>query len=222
MDQPDNQSRSSRRGISDDQCPDAPDEPSPIELCQRIQANDRKAEALLVGRLQPGLRLVLHRATGGDLELARELCQETLVIVIKRLRSTGLNDPSELTAFAAQTARNLAIAYRRKDARRRTQPDSEALDIAPDPNLGQPEQVAVGKLGPLVQRLLDQLPTDRDRSILKRFYLHEEDKAVICRDFSLTELAFNQVLFRARNRFRELLSDTGLKKEDLLDSESMT
>jgi RNA polymerase sigma factor (sigma-70 family) len=222
MDQPDNPSRSSRRGSSDDQYAGASGDLSQVELCQRIQASDRKAEALLVARLQPGLRLILHRATGGDLELARELCQEALVILIKRLRSAGLNDPSELAAFAAQTARNLAIAHRRKDARRRTQPDSEALDIAPDPSLGQPEQVDIGKLGSIVQYLLDQLPTDRDRSILRRFYLHDEDKGAICRDLSLTELAFNQVLFRARNRFRELLNDRGLKKEDLLDSESLT
>jgi RNA polymerase sigma-70 factor (ECF subfamily) len=222
MDQPENPSRSSRRGSSDDPGIDSHLDVSQVELCERIQACDRKAEGILVERLQPGLRLVLHRATGGDLELARELCQETLVIMIKRLRTTGIREPSELAAFAAQTARNLAIAYRRKDARRSTQTDLEAIDMASDPSRSQPEQVAVGKLGALVQRLLDQLPTDRDRSVLKRFYLHEEDKASICHDLSLTELAFNQVLFRARNRFRELLDSAGLKKDDLLDSESLS
>jgi RNA polymerase sigma-70 factor, ECF subfamily len=219
MDQPESPFRSSRRGGSDDACTEAPVELSPVELCERIHASDPKAEALLVERLQPGLRLILHRATGGDLELARELCQETLIIVIKRLRSSILRDPSELAAFAAQTARNLAIAHRRKDARRRTQADLDAVNMAFDPGRSQPEEVAVGKLGALVQRLLNQLPTDRDRSVLKRFYLQEEDKDTICHDLSLSDLAFNQVLFRARNRFRELLSSAGLNKDDLLESE---
>jgi RNA polymerase sigma-70 factor (ECF subfamily) len=142
--------------------------------------------------------------------------------MIKRLRTTGIRDPSELAAFAAQTARNLAIAQRRKDARRSTQTDLEAIDMASDPCRSPPEQVSVGKLGPLVQRLLDQLPTDRDRTVLKRFYLHEEDKASICHDLSLSDLAFNQVLFRARNRFRELLDSAGLQKDDLLDSEPLS
>ena len=219
MDQPESSSRSSRRGGADESSTDSPAELSAVQLCERIHASDHQAETLLVERLQPGLRLVLNRATGGDLELARELCQETLIVVIKRLRSSILRDPSELAAFAAQTARNLAIAHRRKDGRRRTQVDLDAVNMAFDPGRGQPEEVAVGKLGALVQRLLDQLPTERDRSVLKRFYLHEEDKDVICHDLSLSDLAFNQVLFRARNRFRELLSSAGLKKDDLLESE---
>jgi RNA polymerase sigma-70 factor (ECF subfamily) len=139
--------------------------------------------------------------------------------MIKRLRTSGLNDPSELIAFAAQTARNLATAHRRKDGRRRTQADLEAIDSAPDPGRGQSEQIAAHRLGGIVQRLLDHLPTDRDRLVLKRFYLQEDDKADICHDLQLSDLAFNQVLFRARNRFRELLSVAGLKKDDILDLE---
>jgi RNA polymerase sigma-70 factor (ECF subfamily) len=195
-------------------------EGSPDEaLCERILAGDSAAEASLMERLQPGLRLILYRASGGDRELAAELSQETLLIILRRLRTTGLNDPAGLAAFAAQTARNLAIANRRKDGRRRTDIDLEALDAIPAPGRGHPEQIAVSRLGAIVSRVLDQLPTDRDRLVLQRFYLHEEDKAEICRDLQLSDLAFNQVLFRARNRFRSLLNAAGLKKDDLLDSE---
>jgi RNA polymerase sigma-70 factor (ECF subfamily) len=219
MDPPESSFRSGRGGGSEDSCVESSLELSPAELCERIHASDPKAEALLVERLQPGLRLILHRATGGDLDLAHELCQETLIIVIKRLRTSTLREPSELAAFAAQTARNLAIAHRRKDARRRTQADLDSVNMAFDLGRSQPEEVAVGRLGAIVQRLLDQLPTERDRSILKRFYLHEEDKDTICHDLSLSDLAFNQVLFRARNRFRELITSAGLKKDDLFESE---
>jgi RNA polymerase sigma-70 factor (ECF subfamily) len=189
------------------------------EICARIKAGSREAEATLVGHLQPGLRLVLQRATGGDLELARELCQETLVILLKRLRTLGLNDPSELAAFAAQTARNLAIAHHRKEGRRRTDANIEAIESVSDPGRGQPEQVAANRLGAIVHRLLGELPTDRDRMVLKRYYLHEDPKEDICRDLDMSDLAFNQVLFRARNRFRDLLSNAGIAKEDLFDSE---
>ena len=46
--------------------------------------------------------------------------------------------------------------------------------------------------------------SDRDREILFRFYLAEDDKERICRDLGLTAVHFNRVLFRARERFREL------------------
>ena len=188
-------------------------------LCVRIRAGDTDAEAVLVTRLQSGLRLVAHRASGGDIELSRDICQETLVILLRRLRATGLDDPAGLEAFAAQTARNLVIAARRKNYRQRTAADSEALAYVPDPGPPAQEREASGRLGALLHRLLAELPADRDRTILTRYYLKEHDKSEICRDLNLTDLGFNQVIFRARNRLRQLLAQAGIDKSDLLDLE---
>jgi RNA polymerase sigma-70 factor, ECF subfamily len=188
-------------------------------LCARIRAGDSDAEAVLMARLQSGLRLVAHRASGGDLELARDVCQEALVILIRRLRTTGLEDPAGLEAFAAQTARNLVIAARRKHQRQATATDMEALAAVADPRRRVPEELASGRMGALVRQLVAELPRDRDRTILTRFYLREDDKSEICRDLNLTELGFNQVIFRARNRLRQLLIEAGIEKQDLMDSE---
>jgi hypothetical protein len=64
-----------------------------------------------------------------------------------------------------------------------------------------------------------ELPRDRDRTILTRFYLIEDEKSDICRDLNLTELGFNQVIFRARNRLRQLLIEAGIERQDFMDSE---
>jgi DNA-directed RNA polymerase specialized sigma24 family protein len=52
--------------------------------------------------------------------------------------------------------------------------------------------------------------------MLKRFYLDDDDKEVICRELELTEAAFNQALSRARRRFRQILEERGFAKRDLL------
>jgi RNA polymerase sigma-70 factor (ECF subfamily) len=49
-----------------------------------------------------------------------------------------------------------------------------------------------------------------------RFYLNEESKESICADLGVTELQFNVILFRARERFRQLLENRGFRKLDLL------
>jgi hypothetical protein len=49
-----------------------------------------------------------------------------------------------------------------------------------------------------------------------RFYLHEESKEELCEMFGLSDLHFNRVIFRARERFRELLSRRGLGRADFL------
>jgi hypothetical protein len=55
-----------------------------------------------------------------------------------------------------------------------------------------------------VRRTLEGLSTERDRDVLRRFYLTADDKDCICADLGLTRLQFNRVLYRARERFREL------------------
>jgi RNA polymerase sigma-70 factor (ECF subfamily) len=60
------------------------------------------------------------------------------------------------------------------------------------------------------------MPTARDRDLLVRFYLNDESKEDICASLDLTDEHFNRVLFRARNRFRELLERRGYLKLDLL------
>ena len=189
-------------------------------LCARIRVGDPDSEATLVARLTPGLRLVASRAAGGDLELARDVCQEALMILLRRLRSSGLEDPAGLEAFAAQTVRNLVIAARRKNQRQRTTPDSAALASGADPRPLVAEQLASGRIGALIRRLVAELPADRDRTILIRFYLEEHDKSDICRDLNLSDLGFNQVIYRARNRLRQLLIQAGIEKHDVLDSEA--
>jgi DNA-directed RNA polymerase specialized sigma24 family protein len=53
--------------------------------------------------------------------------------------------------------------------------------------------------------------------MLKRFYLEDHDKEVICHELDLTEAAFNQALSRARKRFRQILDERGFSKRDLLN-----
>jgi hypothetical protein len=52
--------------------------------------------------------------------------------------------------------------------------------------------------------------------LLKRFYLNDQAKEHICQELRLSEEHFNRVIFRARNRFRELLERRGFWKGDLL------
>jgi DNA-directed RNA polymerase specialized sigma24 family protein len=57
----------------------------------------------------------------------------------------------------------------------------------------------------LVRQVLQELGNERDRQILLRFYLAEDDKERIAGDLGLSGLQFNRVLHRARQRYKELL-----------------
>ncbi len=186
------------------------------ELSRRIREGDSSAESELIRQFEPGLRVILRRRTGGDHGLLQDLVQETLLIVLQRLRTDSIEDPLRLAAFAAQTARNLAIASLRKAERQRTDVDTDATDRNPDPGYGVAARAADHEAALAVRALLRELPQARDRLMLKRFYLDDDDKEVICRELELSEAAFNQALSRARRRFRQILEERGFSKRDLL------
>ncbi len=185
------------------------------DIAERIGAGDPSAEALLMERLRPGLKMILYARCAHDVELAADLCQDTLLVVLNRLRSRSMEDPSRLAAFAAQTARQLAFDARRRFATRNTVVDSEAVDaaIVESP---MDESVENASMVSLVRQLLGELSHDRDREILKRFYLLEQEKSDICRSYGLAPGTFDQLVFRARARLRVLLNLRGVASRDLL------
>jgi RNA polymerase sigma-70 factor (ECF subfamily) len=174
------------------------------DLVRRIAAGEETAEGELVERYRRGL-LYLLRRLGALPDLAEDVEQETFRIVIERLRRGGLEDPAGLAPFLRGTARNLLIAERRKTARRRTWGDTGELAEAVAPAPSQLQSVLVDEEAEMVRRLIGELPTDRDRQLLLRFYVGEEDKESLCADLGLESVHFNRVLFRARQRFKELL-----------------
>ena len=178
------------------------------DLVRRIAAGDAAAEAQLVQRYSRGL-LYLLRRQGVSPELADDLHQETFRIVLERLRRKELDDPAGLAGFLRGTARNLAVAEHRKTARRRTDADPEGLEQAVHSGPGQLQTVLLDEEANIVRRLIRELPTDRDQQLLMRFYVAEEEKESLCTDLGLDSLHFNRVLFRARQRFKEILTRHG-------------
>jgi RNA polymerase sigma-70 factor, ECF subfamily len=186
-----------------------------VDIAKRIGDGDSRAEDELVSRYGRAVLQTLKCSTQ-DPDLARDLCQDTFVVVLRRLRSAPLDDPTRLAAFIAQTARNLFIASNRRSARRMTSTDSNAVDAAVDEAPSREQQAEAESAAALVHRLLIELKSERDRQALVRFYLDEEPKGLICADLRLSESQFNLILFRARDRMRTLLQKRGIGSRDLL------
>ncbi len=168
-------------------------------LATQVLQGEKSAEEELVGRYSRGLLSFLRRKTNDD-DLAVEMHQDTFRIVLERLRTSGLEGPSHLAGFIHATAKNLVITHFREQARHKTEPDSAAIDHFRRRGITQSDEQAK-----MVRRLLDELRSERDRELLLRFYLDDEDKQSICNALGLTEKHFNLVMFQARERFRELL-----------------
>lgn len=187
------------------------------DFVKRIGLGDRRAEEELVRRYQRGLIYLLQRRTR-DAQLAQDLAQDTFRIAIEKLRQSPIEQVDRVGAYLRGTALNLATADVRKHARRGTTADSDAVDAAADDAAGPFDHVSGEQVKRLVRKLLDELPVPRDREILIKTYLEDQEKGAICEALGVDSAHYNRVLFRAKERFRELLttaaSQRGLKLVD--------
>lgn len=173
-------------------------------IVQGIRAGDGGAETRLVERYSNGLRYLLLRRTRDD-ERAKDLLQDTLYIAITKLREIDLENPERLAGYLRGIAIRVALNAGRRRQREPYAMEVEAVAQVPDREPRQFDRVAREQARAAVHKLLKSMPMKRDREILRRFYVEDQDKEDICRALNLDSLHFNRVLFRARKRFRKIL-----------------
>jgi len=169
---------------------------------------DRQAESRMLIALRPGVLAVLRFGAFHRWIDAEDLTQETLHVVIERVRARTIDDPRKVFAFAAATARNMALNSARKVLRQQTVVDSELVDELAQNLEMEPSDLSETDdrhLAQAVMALLDELPTERDRQVLIRFYLDGCDKQQLCQELGLSPKHFDRVLMRARTRLRTLI-----------------
>jgi RNA polymerase sigma-70 factor (ECF subfamily) len=184
---------------------DAAEEREAAALAERVRTGDTAAEEELVNRYSRPAILELLGITG-DSELASDLQQETFRVVLERLRGRGLEIPSKLGAYVRRTARNLALAERRRLARFAASSAAQEAEHISDPTEDALSAMVRNEEALCLRRALAGLRKGRDRELLSRFYLAEEDRESIRRDLGVTTLHFNRLLFRARRRLGDALA----------------
>jgi RNA polymerase sigma-70 factor (ECF subfamily) len=115
-----------------------------------------------------------------------------------------VREPQRLSGFIAGLAKNLALNYARRETRRGTPVDLEIAQEIPDQAPGPLDRLLERERAAKIRQVLEELDSERDREILFRFYIAEERKEQICEALGLSRLHFNRVLYRAKQRYKEL------------------
>jgi RNA polymerase sigma-70 factor (ECF subfamily) len=170
------------------------------------------AETELVERYSRGLRFLLMRRSG-DEERARDLLQETFLIAFRKLREKPLEKPERLAGYLKGIADNVARSGGRKRMREPLSMEPEAIAAIPDKDVRAFQNISSEQTGAAVKALLEEMPVERDREILRRYYIYDENKPEICKALELDSLHFNRVLHRAKGRFRKILEESGVRSD---------
>jgi len=158
----------------------------------------------------PGLAATLTRRLG-DRALAEDLLQQAAMESLSKLAADRILDPQRIAGYVYRVALNLLRNHRRKiDSRVELRASSSALEeLASE---GSPaSDFSRELLVHYVRSVVNMLPAQRDREVLRRFYLEEENKQDICEQMGMSALHFDKVVHRARQRLRTLIAAQGLE-----------
>ena len=166
-------------------------------------AGDADAETELVERYKDGIAIIIGRVVRND-AVTDDLSQETFRLVLEKIRRGEVRDPERLSGFICKVAANLALDYVRRMRRKVNQEEIGEAEQIRDPQADQFAALLQKERATIVRQVIDELKVERDREVLFRYYIAEEDKEQICADLKLSSRQFNSVRFRALNRYREL------------------
>jgi len=168
-----------------------------------LRDRDPDAENFLIAHFSRPVQLKL-RARLRSPELIQDACQETFLRVIRYFSSgKTLDNPASLPGFIHSVCHNVALELLRSHTRQPQVPEN-APDIA-DSTPGPENQFASGQRSELVGRVLKEM-NEKDRQLLRRVFLDEEDKDQVCREFQVDRNYLRVLLHRARLRFRAALT----------------
>ncbi|WDE11985.1 RNA polymerase sigma factor [Thalassomonas haliotis] len=171
---------------------------------KRIKEGDRSAERALVRHYWRGLHFILLSKCQ-DPELTNDLLQDSFVVIINKAREDLIENPAALARYIRQVGVHLLIAHFRKEKRRATTA-SEDIQIYSDdkiPSLF--KDLSCQDILTKVQQLIDEMPVQRDKQILRDFFVYGKNKQEICKAMELSTDHFDRVLYRARNRLKQLV-----------------
>jgi RNA polymerase sigma-70 factor, ECF subfamily len=148
--------------------------------------------------LRPKLRFKVCYEVGFLCPDVDDIVQETLARFLVASQKEQVRNPEATGAFVNGICRNVILEYRRRSHR-----DEPMPEVVPEPPGKALPKTELFELREAIARGMEELP-DRDRRILRAFYLEEKTKEEILEQSGMTDQNFRVVLCRAKERFRRI------------------
>lgn len=181
-----------------------------VNLVHRMIGGDPTAEGELVQTFGRGLAFFLQKEVR-DPHVAEDFFQDTFRIAIEKIRAGKLEHPERLRAFLIGIARFVVRDHFRRERKRERSLEPETIDTIELPGENPLSELLRKDCSHEIREGIRSLKSDRDRQVIFRFFIAQDDKSEICRDLNLTPIHFNRVLHRAKQRFKLLLFKRGKK-----------
>jgi len=127
-----------------------------------------------------------------------DIVQEALMRFMVAAQADKIQNQAAVGAFLNGICRNVVSEYRRRNMR-----DEPMPEVVPEPPGKSIPEAELFELRQAIALGMEQL-SERDRRVLRAFYLEEKSKDEILKQTGMTDENFRVVLCRAKERFRAI------------------
>jgi RNA polymerase sigma-70 factor (ECF subfamily) len=139
------------------------------------------------------------RARRVSTEMAEDICQETMLRVLKKLRlGEGVSQPERFGAFVNSVCNNVLLEFLHKESRH--PPVEEDTPEPVDCGVHIDVALVTAERKKLVLDVLNELPA-KDRQILRMVFFEEADRHLIAETFKVDPDYLRVLLHRAKSKF---------------------
>ncbi len=178
------------------------------ELAKKITNGDRVAGNEFVQINYRWLLFIVRRKFTHS-NNHEDIVQDTFMLVINKLQKGSINNPNTILAYLRTAAINIGFEYLRKDKKFRSAIDQDLLDVIEDAQDDVLSTLIWEDRVEYVKQVMAELKIQRDKDILIKFYFKDQDKPSICTELNLSTEHFDKVLYRAKQRLKQLIEKKG-------------
>ena len=139
-------------------------------------------------------------------QLADDICQETLLRVLRSVRKATIEHPECLAAYVKMVCNHVMLELFRRE--RGVSQLSDGADEISSSQASVETEMVQNEGRALVKRVLGEL-APKDRELLQRIFLDEQDKDEICEEFKVNRDYLRVLLHRALGRLRSAITGRG-------------
>lgn len=173
-------------------------------IVRLIQAGDPRGEELLYSVFTRGLRYLAIRKVG--YEQADECVHDTFIALAKKIREGALREPAALLKYARTILERMIVDIHLERRKWRADVDFDYLALTRADDAPSPEKAyETSTRTEVMRRALQQL-RPKEREILVRFYLEEQDQERIRTEMKLTHTQYRLLKSRSKSKLEEYTS----------------
>jgi RNA polymerase sigma factor (sigma-70 family) len=135
---------------------------------------------------------------------AEDRYHDLIVAIVSGIKKGYLREPTRLPGYVSTIANRLVMEQRSLHRRTREREVRDLWVGIADQGPNAETMAADSEIRGIAERVLNGMP-GRDRAVLVRFYVDEEDPREICANLRLSQTQFRLIKSRAKARFANLL-----------------